>query len=101
MVANDSWATSSYTLVSRALGVEAYGTFSSLVAIVLILSSPALIAQMVVAKLTSDLAFDADRVAGLVRVVDRVTLALSLAAGAARRAGGARSPGSCTSPIRC
>jgi O-antigen/teichoic acid export membrane protein len=71
-----------YALVSRALGVEAYGTFSSLVAIVLILSSPAAIAQMVVAKLTSDLAFDPDRVAGLVRTIDRVALVLSLVTGA-------------------
>ncbi len=72
-----------YTLVSRVLGVEAYGTFSSLLAIVLILSSPALIAQMVVAKLASDLAFDGERLAGLARFVDRVTVIVSLAAGAA------------------
>jgi O-antigen/teichoic acid export membrane protein len=71
-----------YALVSRALGVESYGTFSSLIAIVLIVSSPAAIAQMVVAKLASDLAFDADRLAGLVRLVDRVALAVALAAGA-------------------
>lgn len=71
-----------YALVSRALGVESYGTFSSLLAIVLIVSSPAAIAQMIVAKLASDLAFDADRLAGLVRLVDRVTLAVSLGTGA-------------------
>jgi O-antigen/teichoic acid export membrane protein len=72
-----------YTLVSRTLGVDAYGTFSSLLAIVLIVSSPAAIAQMVVAKLAGDIAFDPDRLAGLVRVVDRVTLILALIAGGA------------------
>jgi O-antigen/teichoic acid export membrane protein len=72
-----------YTLVSRALGVEAYGTFSSLVAIVLIVSSPAIIAQMVVAKLASDLSTDADRLAGLVRLVDRVAAGVALVTGLA------------------
>ena len=72
-----------YTLVSRTLGVEAYGTFSSLVAVVLILQAPALIAQMVVAKLASDFSVNADRLAGLVRAVDRVALRVSAAAGAA------------------
>ena len=71
-----------YTLVSRTIGVEAYGTFSSLLAIVLILASPALIAQMVVAKLASDLAFDLDRLAGLARIVDRTTLLVALVGGA-------------------
>ena len=47
-----------YALVSRAIGVEPYGTFSALVAVVLILSTPALIAQMVVAKLASDLVLE-------------------------------------------
>jgi O-antigen/teichoic acid export membrane protein len=69
-----------YTLVSRTLGVDAYGTFSSLLAVVLILASPALIAQTVVAKLASDLALDPDRLAGLVRAVDRVTLLVATAA---------------------
>jgi O-antigen/teichoic acid export membrane protein len=72
-----------YALVSRTIGVEAYGTFSSLVAVVLILSAPALIAQMVVAKLASDLTFDPDRLAGLVRAIDRVTLTIAALAGAA------------------
>jgi O-antigen/teichoic acid export membrane protein len=72
-----------YTLVSRTLGVEPYGTFSSLVALVLILASPALIAQMVVAKLATDFSTDPDRLAGLVRAVDRVTLRVSLGAGLA------------------
>ena len=71
-----------YALVSRTLGVEAYGTFSSLIAIVLIVSSPAVIAQMVVAKLASDLAMDPARLAGLVRLVDRAAGAFALAAGA-------------------
>jgi O-antigen/teichoic acid export membrane protein len=62
-----------YTLVSRTIGVEAYGTFSSLVAVVLILQAPALIAQTVVAKLASDFALDRNRLAGLVHAVDRVT----------------------------
>jgi O-antigen/teichoic acid export membrane protein len=70
-------------LVSRALGVGAFGTFTSLVAIVLIVSSPAGIAQMVVAKLASDLTVDADRLAGLVRLVDRIAVAAAFAAGAA------------------
>jgi O-antigen/teichoic acid export membrane protein len=77
-----------YALVSRALGVEPYGAFSSLVALVLIVSGPALIGQMVVAKLASDFAATPDRLSGLVRAVDRVTmlvaalpaLALALAA---------------------
>ena len=72
-----------YALVSRAIGVEAYGTFSSLVAIVLILSGPAQIAQMIVAKLASDWSLDPDRLVGLVRAVDRVTLTFAVAAGAA------------------
>jgi O-antigen/teichoic acid export membrane protein len=71
-----------YTLVSRAVGVEAYGTFSSLVAFVLILAAPALIAQMVVAKLATDVSVDADRLAGLTRAVDRVTVTVALIAGA-------------------
>ncbi|HEX3463919.1 MAG TPA: hypothetical protein VHS78_07730 [Candidatus Elarobacter sp.] len=66
-----------YTLVSRALGVEAYGAFASLVATVLIVSAPALISQMVVAKLASDSALDPERLSGLVRAVDRVTLVLA------------------------
>jgi O-antigen/teichoic acid export membrane protein len=63
-----------YALVSRALGVEAYGAFASLVATVLIVSAPALISQMVVAKLATDFARDPERLSGLVRAVDRVTL---------------------------
>ena len=72
-----------YALVSRALGVEAYGTFSSLVAVVLMLSAPALIAQLVVAKLATDLTVDPERLAGLVRAVDRVTLTVAFAGGLA------------------
>ena len=49
-----------YTLVSRTLGVEAYGTFQALVALVLILSAPAFIAQTVVAKLASDFSANPD-----------------------------------------
>jgi O-antigen/teichoic acid export membrane protein len=70
-----------YTLVSRTLGVEAYGTFSSLVAVVLILQAPALIAQIVVAKLATDLSRRPDELAGLVRTIDRLTLQVSLAVG--------------------
>jgi O-antigen/teichoic acid export membrane protein len=70
-----------YALVSRAIGVEAYGSFSALAAIVLILSGPALIGQMVVAKLASDLALDPERLAGLVHAVDRVTLVFAAVAG--------------------
>jgi O-antigen/teichoic acid export membrane protein len=70
-----------YTLVSRTLGVEAYGTFSSLVAVMLILAAPALIAQMVVAKLASDFSANPDKLAGLVRAIDRVTLRVALGAG--------------------
>jgi O-antigen/teichoic acid export membrane protein len=72
-----------YALVSRAIGVDAYGTFSSLAAVVLILSAPSLIAQMVVAKLASDLMLDPERLAGLVHAVDRVTLTVAAVAGAA------------------
>jgi len=70
-----------YALVSRVLSVEAYGSFSTLATIVLILSGPALIGQMVVAKLASDVALDPDRLAGLVHAVERVTLVASAAAG--------------------
>ena len=72
-----------YALVSRAIGVEAYGTFSSLVAIVLILSAPAMIAQLVVAKLASDWSSDPNRLVGLVRAVDRVSLTFAAVAGIA------------------
>ena len=72
-----------YALVSRAIGVEPYGTFTALAGIVLILSGPALVGQMVVAKLASDLALDPERLAGLVHAVDRVTLVASAVAGAA------------------
>ena len=71
-----------YTLVSRSLGVEAYGAFSSLVAVVLILQAPALVAQTVVAKLAADMLGDPSRLAGLVRGVERVTLVVALAVGA-------------------
>jgi O-antigen/teichoic acid export membrane protein len=70
-----------YALVSRSIGVEAYGTFSALVAVVLILSTPAFVAQFVVAKLASDLVLDPDRLAGLVHSVDRVTLGIAAVAG--------------------
>lgn len=63
-----------YALVSRALGVEGYGAFFALVATVLILSAPALISQVVVAKLASDFALEPERLSGLVRAIDRVTL---------------------------
>jgi len=72
-----------YVLVTRTVGVEAYGTFASLVAVVLVLSAPALIPQMVVAKLATAAVDDADALAGLVAAVDRVTVAVSLAAGLA------------------
>jgi len=69
-----------YALVSRALGVEAYGSFSSLLAIVFVASAPAAIAQLTVAKLSTQYADDPEGLAGLVRAVDR--LALIIAAGA-------------------
>jgi O-antigen/teichoic acid export membrane protein len=72
-----------YALVSRSVGVEAYGTFAALVNIVLIVSTPAMIAQMVVAKLASDLAFDPDRLAGVVHAVDRVAIATAALTGVA------------------
>ena len=72
-----------FALVSRTVGVEAYGSFSALVAIVLIVSGPALLAQLVVAKLASDLALDPDRLAGLVHAVDRVAMLAAAVAGVA------------------
>jgi len=72
-----------YALLSRALGVEAYGTLSSLLAVVLIVSAPALIAQMVTAKLASDFASEPARLAGLVRTIDAVALRVSLTVAAA------------------
>ena len=83
LMASNVLAYAFYALVSRSIGVEAYGTFSALVAVVLILSTPALIAQLVVAKLASDLALDPDRLAGLVHSVDRVTLGVAAVAGLA------------------
>ena len=66
-----------YALVSRTLGVEGYGTFSSLLAIVLIVSAPSLIGQMIIAKLASDFSLEPQRLSGLVRAIDRITLAIS------------------------
>jgi O-antigen/teichoic acid export membrane protein len=71
-----------YALVSRALGVDAYGTFSSLVAIVLIVASPATIGQMVIAKLATDFVGRPALLSGLVRTVDRVTLVFAAAVAA-------------------
>lgn len=68
-----------YAFVSRALGVEAYGTFASLVGLVLILSGPAMIAQTVVAKLATDCTSQPDRLARLVRTVDRLAVFVALA----------------------
>jgi O-antigen/teichoic acid export membrane protein len=72
-----------YALVSRSLGVEGYGTFAALVSIVLILAAPAQIAQIVTAKLASDFAGDRERLAGLVRAIDRLTVLVAGAAAAA------------------
>ncbi len=63
-----------YSLISRTLGVEAYGTFSSLIAIVLMLAAPAIIAQMVVAKLATEVAFEPAALRGLIRAIDRAAL---------------------------
>src|SRR5260370_35486176 len=52
-----------YALVSGVLGSEAYGTFSSLVALVLILMAPARTVQKVVATLASDFCPSAERLA--------------------------------------
>ena len=71
-----------YALVSRALGVDAYGTFSSLVAIVLIVASPATIGQMVIAKLATDFVGQPALLSGLVRTIDRVTVAFAVAVAA-------------------
>ena len=68
-----------YALVSRTLGVEGYGTFSSLLAIVLIVSAPSLIGQMVIAKLASDFSLEPERLSGLVRAIDRITLGIAAA----------------------
>ncbi len=66
-----------YALVSRTIGVEAYGTFSSLLAIVLIIAGPSLIGQMVIAKLATDLALAPERLSGLVRAIDRLVVVLA------------------------
>lgn len=66
-----------YALVSRVLGVEAYGAFSSLLAIVFVASAPAAIAQLSVAKLSTEYAGDADGLAGLVRAIDRLTVTVA------------------------
>ncbi len=71
-----------YALVSRALGVDAYGTFSSLFAIVMIVASPAVIGQMIVAKLATDFAADPALLSGLVRTIDRLTLGFAVAVAA-------------------
>jgi O-antigen/teichoic acid export membrane protein len=72
-----------YALVSRALGVDAYGTFSSLLAIVLIVASPALIGQTVVAKLATEFIGEPALLSGLVRTIDRLTLGFAAAVAAA------------------
>jgi O-antigen/teichoic acid export membrane protein len=66
-----------YALVSRTLGVESYGTFSALVAVVLIVSAPAMIGQLVVAKLAAEYASDPQRLSGLVRLIDGVTIVVA------------------------
>ncbi|HEY4440190.1 MAG TPA: hypothetical protein VGN14_07015, partial [Candidatus Elarobacter sp.] len=71
-----------YAFVSRVLGVELYGAFSSLLAIVIIASAPAQIAQMVVAKLATQYADDSDGLAGIVRAIDRATVAAGIVAAA-------------------
>jgi O-antigen/teichoic acid export membrane protein len=72
-----------HALVSRTLGVEGYGAFSSLFAILILVSAPALVGKTVVAKLASDHAFDPARLSGLVRAIDRVTVAVALSGAAA------------------
>ena len=67
-----------YALVSRTLGVESYGAFSALVAVVLIVSAPALIGQLVVAKLAANYSNDPQRLSGLVRAIDGLTLVVSI-----------------------
>jgi O-antigen/teichoic acid export membrane protein len=69
-----------YALLSRVLGVVAYGTLSSLLAIVQIVITPALIAQMVTAKLAAGMAHDPSRLAGLVRAIDGFAVRAALAA---------------------
>src|SRR5665213_2450398 len=68
-----------YALLSRVLGVEAYGTLSSLFAILVIVSAPALIAQTVAAKLASDLVADPSRLAGLARTIESIAVRVALA----------------------
>jgi len=72
-----------YALLSRVLGVEAYGTLSSLFAILVIVSAPALIAQTVAAKLASDLVADPSRLAGLARTIESIAVRVALATAAA------------------
>lgn len=69
-----------FALLARRVGVEAYGVVTSLVSAVLVLSSPALVAQLICARLAADLDARDDRAAlrKLADVISSGTAALSL-----------------------
>ncbi len=74
-----------YAVVGRMVGVENYGVFSSVIAAVIIFTTPAIIGQTVVAKLAADFraAGDADGLRGFANAVTRFSLALGGALGVA------------------
>jgi O-antigen/teichoic acid export membrane protein len=70
-----------YALAGRALPVGEYGEFMSLVALTIIATAPALVAQNALSKLIADVAAAGDQapVAGIARATQRFALAVSAA----------------------
>jgi len=69
-----------YALAGRALRVEQYGEFMSLVSLTIIATTPAIVAQNVLGKLVADLAAAGDdgALAGIARFTQRFALAAAL-----------------------
>jgi O-antigen/teichoic acid export membrane protein len=67
-----------YAMLGRRLGVEAYGVVTSLVSAILVVNSPALVAQLICARLSADLEARGDR-AALRQLADVVSLGASVA----------------------
>lgn len=62
-----------YMLLGRLIGVESYGIVTSLTSALLIVGAPATVAELIVARLSADLAARGE-VGGLLRLADLVTL---------------------------
>jgi O-antigen/teichoic acid export membrane protein len=68
-----------YILISRIAGVETYGAVTSLVSALLVLTAPAAVVQLIVARLAADLKTRGDT-AAIGKLADAVTLWTSVAA---------------------